>query len=79
MLTRLSRAEITTPPINGARIVARILGDEELTAQWLVDLAHMSERMRSMRMRLVEGLRKQSTPGPWEHIVTDVGLLVTDY
>jgi aspartate aminotransferase len=39
----------------------------------------MSERMRSMRMRLVEGLRKRSTPGPWEHIVTDVGLLVTDY
>lgn len=77
MLTRLSRAEITTPPINGARIVAKILGNGELTAQWLADLAHMSERMRSMRKKLVEGLQKRGTPGSWEHILTDVGLLVT--
>jgi len=74
MLTRLSRAEITTPPINGARIVAKILGDEKLMAQWLADLAHMSDRMRLMRGRLVEGLRKRRTPGSWDHILSDVGL-----
>ena len=63
MLTRLSRAEITTPPINGARIVSKVLEDEQLTAQWLADLGHMSGRMKSMRERLVEGLRERRTPG----------------
>jgi aspartate aminotransferase len=74
MLTRLSRAEITTPPINGAKIVSKILGDEQLTAQWLADLAHMSGRMRLMRGRLVDGLCERRTPGSWDHILTDVCL-----
>lgn len=72
MLTRLSRAEITTPPINGARIVARVLEDDGLKKQWLADLSHMSGRMRSMRTKLVEGLRERQTPGSWDHILTDV-------
>lgn len=72
MLTRLSRAEITTAPINGARIVARVLEDKDLKEQWLADLLHMSDRMRLMRRRLVEGLRKRQTPGSWDHILTDV-------
>ncbi|KAL2276505.1 hypothetical protein FJTKL_00819 [Diaporthe vaccinii] len=73
MLTRLSRAEITTPPINGARIAARVLEDEKLKDQWLADLLHMSDRMRSMRRRLVQGLQKRHTPGSWDHILTDIG------
>lgn len=72
MLTRLSRAEITTSPINGARIVAKVLEDENIKEQWLADLLHMSDRMRSMRIKLVEGLRKRHTPGSWDHILTDV-------
>lgn len=72
MLTRLSRAEITTAPINGARIVARVLEDETLKDQWLADLLHMSDRMRLMRRKLVEGLHKRHTPGSWDHILTDV-------
>lgn len=72
MLARLSRAEITTAPINGARIVAKVLEDGTLKDQWLSDLLHMSDRMRSMRRRLVEGLHKRHTPGSWDHILTDV-------
>jgi aspartate aminotransferase len=72
MLTRLSRAEITTAPINGAKIVAKVLGDEILKAQWLDDLRHMSDRMRSMRVRLVDSLRTQQTPGSWDHVLSDV-------
>lgn len=72
MLTRLSRAEITTPPINGARIVAKVLEDEKLKDQWLADLLHMSDRMKSMRTKLVDGLRSRHTPGSWDHILTDV-------
>ncbi|RMY62266.1 hypothetical protein D0865_00523 [Hortaea werneckii] len=59
MLTRLSRAEITSAPIHGARIVAKVLGDEMLKKQWLSDLAHMSGRMQLMRRELVRELRKR--------------------
>ena len=75
MLTRLSRAEITTGPINGAKIVARVLGNKDLRMQWQRDLLHMSYRMKSMRQRLVDGLRKRQTPGQWDHILTDVSSL----
>ncbi|PKX95311.1 PLP-dependent transferase [Aspergillus novofumigatus IBT 16806] len=74
MLTRLSRAEITTAPINGARIVAKVLGDKDLKQQWQNDLFHMSDRMRLMRERLVNALRKRQTPGSWDHILTDIGM-----
>ncbi|GFG15836.1 aspartate aminotransferase, chloroplastic [Aspergillus udagawae] len=74
MLRRLSRAEITTPPINGARIVAKVLGDKDLEQQWQNDLFHMRDRMRSMRERLVKALRKRQTPGSWDHILTDIGM-----
>lgn len=72
MLSRLSRAEITTSPINGARIVAKVLGDADLKQQWQRDLLHMSGRMKSMRKRLVDALLKYQTPGSWDHILTDV-------
>ncbi|KAK4062662.1 uncharacterized protein Triagg1_9780 [Trichoderma aggressivum f. europaeum] len=49
MLTRLSRAEITTCPINGSKIVAKVLGNKDLKVQWQHDLLHMSDRMRTMR------------------------------
>lgn len=75
MLARLSRAEITTAPINGARIVSKVLEDETLKEQWLADLLHMSDRMRSMRRKLVDGLRKRHTPGSWDHILTDASLI----
>ncbi|EHK23134.1 uncharacterized protein TRIVIDRAFT_28524 [Trichoderma virens Gv29-8] len=74
MLSRLSRAEITTAPINGAKIVAKVLGDTNLKQQWQNDLLHMSHRMKSMRKRLVDALLKRQTPGAWEHILTDIGM-----
>lgn len=76
MLKRLSRAELTTCPINGARIVAKVLEDEGLKHQWQQDLNHMSGRMRSMRRRLVDALRARQTPGSWDHILTDVSALI---
>ncbi|KAL6806193.1 pyridoxal phosphate-dependent transferase [Trichoderma sp. SZMC 28012] len=74
VLTRLSRAEITTCPITGSKIVAKVLGNKDLKAQWQHDLLHMSGRMRRMRQRLVDELRKRQTPGQWGHILTDIGM-----
>lgn len=71
-LVKLSRAEITTPPIHGAKIVSTILNNERLYRQWQEDLVKMSSRMKHMRKRLYDELDRRSTPGSWEHILTDV-------
>lgn len=71
-LQRLQRAEITTAPAFGARVVARVLGDAALYQQWEEDLLRMSGRMRRMRERLVEELRARGTPGEWGHVLSEV-------
>lgn len=73
-LERLSRAEITTPPINGANIVAKVLEEKDLRQQWQRDLRHMSRRIVSMRQRLVAELWRRQTPGSWDHILTEVSV-----
>lgn len=72
LLGQISRSELTTCPINGARIVATILSDRSLREQWLLDLVHMSDRMKTMRKRFVEGLESRQTPGAWQHMLSDV-------
>ncbi|KAB2569788.1 Aspartate aminotransferase P2 [Lasiodiplodia theobromae] len=71
-LKRLQRAEITTAPAFGARVVARVLGDAALYRQWEEDLLRMSGRMRRMRERLVEELQARETPGEWGHVLSEV-------
>jgi aspartate aminotransferase, cytoplasmic len=72
LLTQLSRAEITSCPSYGARIVAKILSNATLFDQWLQDLVTISERMKSMRKALYQGLQRRSVRGSWEHLLTDV-------
>lgn len=71
-LKRISRAEITSTPGFGAKLVASILGDPALRALWQHDLETMSGRLADMRRRLYEGLTRRKTPGSWGHLLTDV-------
>lgn len=43
-LSLIARAMYSNPPIHGARIVAEVLSDEELTKQWLADCRTMTDR-----------------------------------
>jgi aspartate aminotransferase len=72
LLTQISRAEITSCPSYGARIIAEILGDQKLYTQWLKDLITMSERMKIMRRKLYEGLQRRGVQGAWQHLLSDV-------
>ncbi|KAH6675316.1 pyridoxal phosphate-dependent transferase [Plectosphaerella plurivora] len=74
ILTRISRAEITSCPSYGARIVAEILGDPSLHDQWLSDLITMSDRMKTMRRELYNELQRRNVPGNWEHLLSDIGM-----
>lgn len=56
------RAEISNPPAFGARIVATVLEDEELYAQWRKDLVTMSSRIAEMRCQLYRGLTELRMP-----------------
>ncbi|CZR45948.1 putative aspartate aminotransferase, cytoplasmic [Fusarium proliferatum ET1] len=74
LLTQLSRAEITSCPSYGARIVAKILSSPTLFDQWQQDLVTMSERMKGMRKALYQELQRRSVRGSWEHLLTDIGM-----
>ncbi|KAF4339690.1 aspartate aminotransferase [Fusarium beomiforme] len=74
VLKQISRAEITSTPGFGAKVVATIFQNPELKEQWHKDLDTMSGRLRHMRTRLHDGLMKRGTPGHWGHLLTDIGM-----
>ncbi|RKK07380.1 hypothetical protein BFJ66_g16928, partial [Fusarium oxysporum f. sp. cepae] len=73
-LKQISRAEITSTPGFGAKVVATIVQNPELREQWQQDLDTMSSRLRDMRRRLHDELMKRDTPGNWGHVLTDIGM-----
>ncbi|KAL1599456.1 putative secondary metabolism biosynthetic enzyme [Paraconiothyrium brasiliense] len=73
-LAQLTRVEISNPPAFGARIVAAVLGDDELRAEWFRNLSTMSGRIAEMRQRLYDALVRLKTPGDWERIIQQKGM-----
>ncbi|KAL6364821.1 hypothetical protein LRP88_00794 [Fusarium phalaenopsidis] len=73
-LSIISRSEISSPPIYGAKIVSIILNDAQLFREWQEDLQIMSGRIIDMRMRLKQELDRLQTPGNWDHITSQVGM-----
>lgn len=55
-LAQLIRVEISNPPAFGARIVAAVLEDETITAEWGRNLITMSSRIAEMRSQLYKEL-----------------------
>ncbi|KAL2838468.1 putative aspartate aminotransferase [Aspergillus pseudoustus] len=73
-LAQLIRVEISNPPAFGARVVAAVLEDEDLRAEWAQNLVTMSERIKAMRWALYEGLVELGTPGNWKRITEQKGM-----
>lgn len=74
-LNALQRAIVGNPPAFGARIVARVLSDPQLTAEWQADLHVMVDRIKTMRALLHAQLTgRLATPGSWSHITTQIGM-----
>jgi aromatic-amino-acid transaminase len=53
---RVIRTNYSNPPTHGASVVASILNSPELRAMWEAELGEMRERIRGMRMAMVEQL-----------------------
>ncbi|XP_065920111.1 aspartate aminotransferase, cytoplasmic-like isoform X2 [Dysidea avara] len=73
-LKYLCRRLWSNPPNHGARIVATVLNNPALRADWLESLLIMSSRIKKARQELYQRLRTKGTPGTWEHIVTQIGM-----
>ena len=73
-LIRLQRAEISNPPLFGARIVTEVLTSPDLRQLWQEDLVKMSSRIKQMRQMLYEELLALKTPGSWKHVVEQIGM-----
>ena len=70
----LIRAMYSNPPINGARIVATILSDPSLRADWLKEVKGMADRIIGVRTQLRENLKKEGSSKNWQHITDQIGM-----
>jgi len=64
----------SNPPRHGARIVTEILTNQQIRANWLVDVKTMADRIISMRTKLKEGLAREGSSHNWQHITDQIGM-----
>jgi len=68
------RANYSNPPAHGAAIVATILGDPRLRADWEADVARIRERIGRMRTLFVETLAKSGVKRDFSFIARQRGM-----
>jgi aromatic-amino-acid transaminase len=68
------RANYSTPPTHGAKVVAAVLTTPELRTLWEDELAGMRLRIRGMRGALTEGLRAEGVSGDLGYIQRQCGM-----
>ncbi|TXI16225.1 MAG: aminotransferase class I/II-fold pyridoxal phosphate-dependent enzyme, partial [Ottowia sp.] len=68
------RTNYSNPPTHGGAVVATVLNDATLRAQWEQELAGMRLRIKAMRRKLVEGLKAAGVQKDMDFITTQVGM-----
>ena len=68
------RTNYSNPPIHGGAVVAAVLNDPSLRAQWEEELAGMRERIKTMRQQLVEGLKAAGVQRDMGFITSQIGM-----
>jgi aromatic-amino-acid transaminase len=68
------RTNYSNPPTHGAQVVATVLDTPALRAQWEQELAGMRERIKRMRVALVEQLRAAGVQGDLDYILEQNGM-----
>jgi aspartate aminotransferase len=68
------RPMYSSPPIHGAELVMRILGNAKRFESWKEELNSMSQRILDVRKLLRDGLEAKGTPGTWNHITDQIGM-----
>ena len=73
-LGTLARALYSNPPAFGARLVAEVLGDDDLEKDWRQCLVTMSGRIAEMREALRAALETRVPDRDWSHITSQIGM-----
>ena len=68
------RTNYSSPPTHGGAVVATVLGDAALRAQWEQELAGMRTRIKAMRKKLVDGLKAAGVKQDMGFITTQIGM-----
>lgn len=71
---RVVRANYSNPPTHGGAIVAAVLSSPELRQMWETELAAMRERIRAMRVGLVDALKAKGTAQDFSFIIQQRGM-----
>ena len=73
-LKALIRANYSNPPAHGAKIVAQVLNDPKLMAQWHEDLSEMRERIKEMRKDLAAELKALGAKKDFDFVTQQKGM-----
>lgn len=68
------RRNYSSPPSHGARLVAGVLGDAQLRAQWLTEVEQMRVRIKAMRTQLASLLRDECPDGRHDYLLRQQGM-----
>jgi aspartate/tyrosine/aromatic aminotransferase len=68
------RANYSNPPAHGGEIVATVLTDPALKAQWINEVGMMRDRINSNRARFVAGLAEAGAPGNHDALMRQRGM-----
>ena len=68
------RANYSNPPAHGALVVATVLRDPKLKAQWLEEVAEMRDRIKLIREKFVAGLEAHGVKADFSFILTQNGM-----
>ncbi|MEM9586638.1 MAG: amino acid aminotransferase [Planctomycetota bacterium] len=73
-LKRAVRANYSNPPRHGGAIVATILGDDTLSAQWHDELDAMRERIHRLRSGFVDGMKRTGVDRDFSFLLGQYGM-----
>ncbi|RVV98390.1 aspartate/tyrosine/aromatic aminotransferase [Mesobaculum littorinae] len=74
VLNALNRANYSFPPDHGPRIVATILGDADLRADWQAELEETRLSMLALRRQLADELRQRTNSSRYDFIADHRGM-----
>ncbi|KAK2079981.1 Aspartate aminotransferase, cytoplasmic [Prototheca wickerhamii] len=73
-LKRIARAIYSNPPVHGARIVAEVVGNENMFEEWNEEMQMMAGRIKTVRQDLYEHLTRLMPEKDWSFVTSQIGM-----
>src|SRR5690606_3621574 len=73
-LKRVIRTNYSNPPTHGGTVVSTVLNTPELYELWAGELAAMRDRIRDMRVQLVQKLKEQGVTQDFSFVLRQRGM-----